>query len=69
MAKVFCRFEIYILVTFMSQQFDPIPALNVKVRRVLKGHQGKVLSLAWSLDKRHIVSSSQVRYFLMFYRF
>ncbi len=47
-------------VTFMSQHFDPIPALNVKVRRVLKGHQGKVLSLAWSLDKRHIVSSSQV---------
>ena len=34
--------------------------LNIKSRRVLKGHQGKVLALDWSLDKRHVVSSSQV---------
>ncbi|CDS41885.1 guanine nucleotide binding protein subunit [Echinococcus multilocularis] len=46
-------------ITFMSEHFDIIPAVNIKVRRVLKGHQGKVLSLAWSLDKRHVVSSSQ----------
>jgi guanine nucleotide-binding protein subunit beta-5 len=25
----------------------------------LKGHQGKVLALDWSIDKRHMVSSSQ----------
>ncbi|VDD75990.1 unnamed protein product [Mesocestoides corti] len=43
------------LVTFMSEHFESIPTLNIKIRRVLKGHQGKVLSLAWSLDKRHIV--------------
>ncbi|KAM7537060.1 hypothetical protein Aperf_G00000075678 [Anoplocephala perfoliata] len=47
-------------ITFMSEHFDSIPSVNIKVRRVLKGHQGKVLSLAWSLDKRHVVSSSQV---------
>ncbi|VDO05811.1 unnamed protein product [Rodentolepis nana] len=46
-------------ITFMSEHFDSIPSLNIKVRRILKGHQGKVLSLAWSLDKRHVVSSSQ----------
>ena len=60
MAKVFVyRFHTF-LVTFMSEHFESIPAVNIKVRRVLKGHQGKVLSLAWSLDKRHVVSSSQV---------
>nr|CAH8849052.1 unnamed protein product [Trichobilharzia regenti] len=42
-----------------SQHLDAVPSLNIRIRRVLKGHQGKVLSLAWSLDKRHIVSSSQ----------
>ncbi|GAA49075.1 guanine nucleotide binding protein (G protein) beta 5, partial [Clonorchis sinensis] len=43
----------------LSHNVDPIPTLNARVRRVLKGHQGKVLSLAWATDKRHIVSSSQ----------
>ncbi|KAJ0174398.1 hypothetical protein K1T71_010544 [Dendrolimus kikuchii] len=33
------------------------PAL--KLRRVLKGHQAKVLCSDWSPDKRHVVSSSQ----------
>ncbi|KAA0201095.1 Guanine nucleotide binding protein subunit [Fasciolopsis buskii] len=42
-----------------SQNLDPIPLVNIRVRRVLKGHQGKVLCLAWATDKRHIVSSSQ----------
>lgn len=32
---------------------------NIKQRRILKGHQGKVLCTDWSTDKRHIVSSSQ----------
>lgn len=43
----------------ISHNVDPIPTVNARVRRVLKGHQGKVLSLAWGTDKRHIVSSSQ----------
>ncbi|KAF8561317.1 hypothetical protein P879_11340 [Paragonimus westermani] len=43
----------------ISHNLDPIPAINVRTRRVLKGHQGKVLCLAWATDKRHIVSSSQ----------
>jgi len=36
-----------------------IQYLNIKPRRVLKGHQAKVLCSDWSPDKRHIVSSSQ----------
>lgn len=34
--------------------------ITIKPRRVLKGHQAKVLCADWSSDKRHIVSSSQV---------
>lgn len=36
-----------------------ISYINIKPRRVLKGHQAKVLCSDWSPDKRHIVSSSQ----------
>ena len=44
-----------------AQKLDSLPTLNIKSRRVLKGHQGKVLCMDWSTDKRHVVSSSQVR--------
>ncbi|XP_035229858.1 guanine nucleotide-binding protein subunit beta-2-like isoform X2 [Stegodyphus dumicola] len=43
----------------VAERLEPIQNLNIKPRRVLKGHQGKVLCSDWSLDKRHIVSSSQ----------
>lgn len=42
-----------------ASRFDGLGNLSIKQRRVLKGHQGKVLCSDWSLDKRHIVSSSQ----------
>jgi guanine nucleotide-binding protein subunit beta-5 len=43
----------------VAQKYEPIQSLQMKSRRVLKGHQGKVLALDWSSDKRHVVSSSQ----------
>ncbi|XP_064608165.1 guanine nucleotide-binding protein subunit beta-5-like [Liolophura sinensis] len=43
----------------VAQRLEGLPQLNIKSRRVLKGHQGKVLCMDWSTDKRHIVSSSQ----------
>ncbi|GFR17593.1 guanine nucleotide-binding protein subunit beta-5 [Trichonephila clavata] len=43
----------------VAERLEPIQNLNIKPRRILKGHQGKVLCSDWSLDKRHIVSSSQ----------
>lgn len=43
-----------------ARRLDHLGNLNIKQRRLLKGHVGKVLCLDWSsFDKRHIVSSSQ----------
>lgn len=47
-------------VSTAANRLDHLGNLNIKQRRLLKGHQGKVLCLDWSsADKRHIVSSSQ----------
>ncbi|XP_038211459.1 guanine nucleotide-binding protein subunit beta-5 [Zerene cesonia] len=43
----------------VAERLEPISINNLKVRRILKGHQAKVLCCDWSPDKRHIVSSSQ----------
>ncbi|XP_064618687.1 guanine nucleotide-binding protein subunit beta-5-like [Lineus longissimus] len=45
--------------TVVAQRLDSLSTFNIKQRRVLKGHQGKVLCMDWSADKRHVVSSSQ----------
>ncbi|CAD5206239.1 unnamed protein product [Bursaphelenchus okinawaensis] len=42
-----------------ADRLEPMGALNIKQRRILKGHASKVLCMDWSQDKRHIVSSSQ----------
>uniref|UniRef100_A0AC34FSI6 Uncharacterized protein n=1 Tax=Panagrolaimus sp. ES5 TaxID=591445 RepID=A0AC34FSI6_9BILA len=42
-----------------AERLEPLNTLNIKQRRILKGHASKVLCMDWSLDKRHIVSSSQ----------
>jgi WD40 repeat protein len=47
-------------VSTVAERLEIINYLNIKPRRVLKGHQAKVLCSDWSPDKRHIVSSSQV---------
>lgn len=46
-------------VSSAAERLDNVSNLNIKPRRVLKGHQGKVLCSDWSYDNRHIVSSSQ----------
>lgn len=43
----------------VADRLEAINFMNIKPRRVLKGHQAKVLCSDWSPDKRHIVSSSQ----------
>src|SRR5207244_1843347 len=40
----------------VAQKLDPLTNLQIKPRRVLKGHQTKVLCLDWSSDKRHVAS-------------
>lgn len=47
-------------VTDVTAQIEAVQNYSAKARRVLKGHQGKVLCMDWCMDKRHIVSSSQV---------
>lgn len=49
----------FFIVSSVSERLEPITFINIKPRRVLKGHQAKVLCSDWSPDKRHIVSSSQ----------
>ncbi|XP_022100869.1 guanine nucleotide-binding protein subunit beta-5a-like [Acanthaster planci] len=43
----------------VAEKLDTLPQLNLKPRRILKGHQGKVLCLDWARDHRHMVTSSQ----------
>lgn len=48
-----------IIVSSAANRLDQISVMNIKPRRHLKGHIGKVLSCNWSNDNRHLVSSSQ----------
>lgn len=50
----------FVSVASIADRLEAINCINVKPRRILKGHQAKVLCSDWSPDKRHIVSSSQV---------
>jgi len=43
----------------MGASNAPAPQLSIKVRRVLRGHFGKVYACAWSQDSEHLVSASQ----------
>lgn len=44
----------------VAERLETLSYPTLKVRRVLKGHQAKVLCCDWHPDKRHLVSSSQV---------
>lgn len=43
----------------VAAELDALPRINMKVRRVLKGHLAKVYAMHWAADKRHLVSASQ----------
>lgn len=47
------------IVSSAASRIENVPILNIKPRRHLKGHVGKVLCCNWSNDNRRIVSSSQ----------
>jgi WD40 repeat protein len=44
----------------VAQKLEPVTNFQIKPRRILKGHQGKVLALDWCSDKRHLATTSQV---------
>ncbi|XP_063045008.1 guanine nucleotide-binding protein subunit beta-5b isoform X1 [Engraulis encrasicolus] len=43
----------------LAEKIEPVGQLNIKTRRILKGHGNKVLCVDWCTDKRRMVSSSQ----------
>ena len=51
----------------VAMKTPALQPLQLKVRRALKGHQAKVLCLDWAADGQHMVSSSQVKYYILFY--
>lgn len=52
--------QFHIAVSTVAVRLELITFMNIKPRRVLKGHQAKVLCSDWNKkNKRHIVSSSQ----------
>lgn len=42
-----------------QQQGVPKAACNLQMRRILKGHFGKIYAMHWNSDNRHLVSASQ----------
>ena len=57
--KISNRVFFLLSVNSVASKLDPLTGWSIKQRRILKGHLGKVLCLDWSMDKRHLVSSSQ----------
>jgi len=47
------------LAQLATKQSLPKVAVNMKQRRILKGHFGKIYAMHWSSDSRHLVSASQ----------
>lgn len=43
----------------LAASVGPMPRSDIRVRRTLKGHLGKVYALNWSADSRLLVSASQ----------
>ncbi|XP_061670810.1 guanine nucleotide-binding protein subunit beta-5b [Syngnathoides biaculeatus] len=43
----------------VAEKVEAVSSLSIKTRRVLKGHNNKVLCMDWCKDKRRMVSSSQ----------
>jgi len=42
-----------------AAELEPLPRIDLKVRRFLKGHLSKIYAMHWAQDKRHLVSASQ----------
>ncbi|KAI0244083.1 G protein subunit beta [Massospora cicadina] len=43
----------------MAAELEPLPRINIKVRRNLKGHLAKIYAMHWSQDEKHLISASQ----------
>ena len=36
------------------------PIVNLRVRKTIKGHRGRILHFDWSPDKHHVITAGQV---------
>jgi guanine nucleotide-binding protein G(I)/G(S)/G(T) subunit beta-1 len=52
-------FYLWTIVKVMSQELEPLTRINIRIRRVLKGHLAKIYAMNWASDKKHLVSASQ----------
>ena len=52
--------NIYVHTVFVYCNQLQLVAPQLRCRRILKGHTGKILALDWCSDKRKVVTSSQV---------
>lgn len=43
----------------MASELEPLPRINIKVRRNLKGHLAKIYAMHWAQDEKHLISASQ----------
>eukprot|EP00042_Codosiga_hollandica_P040968 m.359624 g.359624 ORF g.359624 m.359624 type:complete len:345 (-) comp55998_c0_seq1:313-1347(-) len=43
----------------VSKNVDTIPRIQMRIRRTLRGHFGKIYAMHWSSDSQHLVSASQ----------
>jgi len=43
----------------VAAELEPLPRIDLKVRRMLKGHLAKIYAMHWAQDKRSLVSASQ----------
>jgi len=42
-----------------SKNVDQLSRINMRARRILKGHLAKIYAMHWATDSRHLVSASQ----------
>lgn len=43
----------------VANELEPLPHVEMKVRRTLKGHLAKIYAMHWSTDNQHLISASQ----------
>ncbi len=62
-----CHYSYTYTVSSMGQKEVEVslisPVMNMKSRKVMKGHRGRVLHFDWSPDLRKLISAGQVRIF------
>lgn len=46
-------------VRFLAANLEPVPRIQMRTRRTLRGHLAKIYAMHWASDSRNLVSASQ----------